>query len=282
MFKNFLLIAVCLCAGNFLFAQKEPDMTSRNVCVLDTAFFMPQLNRHRRVWIYLPENYCNNKQKYPVLYMNDGQNIFSTATSYAGEWGVDEALDSLSKHLQPCIVVAIDNGSEKRMSEYAPYDFKLSSGQLIKAEGKAYTDFVANTLKPFIDKQYRSKKTAAHTFIGGSSFGALISLYTLLQYPKKFGGAAIFSPSFWAAPQLKDDIMKTGSQLKAKVYFYAGKQESEDMIPNMLSMLEVMNKFSKAKITTVIRDGKHNEAAWKKEFPLFYKWLMPASVNSGK
>ena len=85
--------------------------------------------------------------------MNDGQNIFSTATSYAGEWGVDEALDSLSRHLQQCIVVAIDNGSEKRMSEYAPYDFKLSSGQLIKAEGKAYTDFVANTLKPFIDKQ---------------------------------------------------------------------------------------------------------------------------------
>ncbi len=281
MHKYLFLIAVCLCAGNFLWAQKETNMVSKNVCVLDTSFYIPQLNRQRRVWIYLPPSYCTAKRKYPVLYMNDGQNIFSTATSFAGEWGVDEALDSLGTQVQESIVVAIDNGGEKRMNEYAPFDFKTASGQSIKGEGKEYVAFLITTLKPFVDKHYRTKKTASHTFIGGSSMGALISFYAVLKHPDKFSGAAIFSPSFWAAPQLKDEIIKLGKKVKGKFYFYAGKQENDNMVPDMLSIFDLMNRHSKARITTVIRDGKHNEAAWKKEFPLFYEWLM-ASAKQGK
>jgi len=281
MYKYCFLIAVCLWSANVLCAQKEQAMITNKVCVLDSAFYIPQLNRYRRIWIYVPPSYCTTRQKYPVLYLNDGQNVFNTGTSYAGEWEVDKTIDSLSRTTGECIVIAIDNGGDKRMSEYAPYDFQVAPNTMIRAEGAEYAAFIVSTLKPFVDKHYRTKKTARHTFIGGSSMGALISFYAVLKYPEKFGGAAIFSPAFWAAPLLKDDIINMAGKVKAKLYFYAGKGEGPNMVPGMLSILELMNKHSKAKLTTVIREGKHNEAAWKKEFPLFYNWLFVGS-GTGK
>src|SRR5206468_3445667 len=107
------------------FQQEERKSTaSIHVHVLDSNFFMPQLNRHRRIWIYLPESYKQSKKRYPVIYMQDGQNIFDDATSFSGEWGVDDALDTLHKETKECIVVGIDNGGDKRMNEYCPYDME--------------------------------------------------------------------------------------------------------------------------------------------------------------
>lgn len=101
--------------------EEKQHTASKNVRVLDTAFFMPQLNRSRRIWVYLPPGYDAGKRKYPVLYMHDGQNLFDNFTSGFGEWGVDEWLDSLGLlGKQECIVVGIDNGS-KRLNEYNPF-----------------------------------------------------------------------------------------------------------------------------------------------------------------
>jgi predicted alpha/beta superfamily hydrolase len=192
---------------------------SKNVTVIDTAFFIPQLKRTRRVWIYLPESYnASRLKKYPVLYMHDGQNVFDEATSFAGEWGVDEALDSLTEKTKECIVVAVDNGGDKRMNEYNPYDHKKFG----KGEGDKYVDFLVKTLKPFIDKKYRTLKDRPNTFIAGSSMGGLISLYAVLKYPKIFGGAGVFSPAFWVAPALYNEIKKKTGAVNAKVYFMAG------------------------------------------------------------
>ena len=128
MIRKTIGIAVCLlCAGNFLLAQNKMSTRSKNVQIIDTAFYMPQLNRYRRVWIYLPESYADTKRKYPVLYMHDGQNVFDEATSFSGEWGVDETLDSMSDEIEETIVVAIDNGGEHRLNEYAPYDTVLKN-----------------------------------------------------------------------------------------------------------------------------------------------------------
>jgi predicted alpha/beta superfamily hydrolase len=245
---------------------------SKNVTVIDTAFFIPQLKRTRRVWIYLPESYnASRLKKYPVLYMHDGQNVFDEATSFAGEWGVDEALDSLTEKTKECIVVAVDNGGDKRMNEYNPYDHKKFG----KGEGDKYVDFLVKTLKPFIDKKYRTLKDRPNTFIAGSSMGGLISLYAVLKYPKIFGGAGVFSPAFWVAPALYNEIKKKTGAVNAKVYFMAGGQESETMVQDMLKAFDAMRKLSKSKMTTVIRsEGKHNEATWRKEFPEFYNWMM--------
>ena len=272
MLKKTLIIAACIfCAGNFLLAQGKNGTATKNVQVIDTAFFIPQLNRYRRVWIYLPETYASSKKKYPVIYMQDGQNVFDNKTSFAGEWGVDEALDSLGKLDGESIVVAIDNGGDKRINEYAPFDMEKYG----KAEGGQYLDFIVKNLMPHINKYYRTKKCHRHTFIAGSSMGALISFYALLKYPKKFGGAGVFSPSLWNAPLLKSEIVKKGKKIKGKIYLYAGKLESEDMVPHVLDIFNTLHQHTKAKITTVVRaGGQHNEASWRQEFPIFYHWLM--------
>ena len=104
--------------------------------------------------------------------------------------------------------------------------------------------------------------------------GALISFYALVKYPKKFGGAGIFSPSFWIAPELKSLSPEQAKKIKGKIYMFAGMQESEHMVTDMLQVLENLKKSSKAEIKTVIRaEGKHSESTWRAEFPLFYKFL---------
>jgi predicted alpha/beta superfamily hydrolase len=106
--------------------------------------------------------------------------------------------------------------------------------------------------------------------------GGLISFYAFLKYPKKFGGAGVFSPSFWLSRDaIKNEVQSRGKKLKGKIYFYAGLQESEEMVPDLLDIFEQLNQASKAQIKTVIRaEGKHNESTWRQEFPLFYEWIM--------
>ncbi|OSZ77361.1 hypothetical protein CAP36_13260 [Chitinophagaceae bacterium IBVUCB2] len=249
-------------------SKPKLSSASKNVHIIETAFFIPQLNRNRRIWIYLPENYVSSKIKYPVLYIHDGQNVFEDSSSFSGEWGVDDFLDSTQS--RNCIVVAIDNGGDKRMNEYNPYD-NIRFG---KGEGDAYVDFIANTLRPYINKNYRTLKCRKKTYVAGSSMGGLISMYAALKYPKIFGGAGVFSPSFWIAPEIYSYLQTQGKKVKSKIYFYAGKEEGESMVPDMLKAFEQMAKVSKSKMTTVIRDdGKHNEATWRNEFPLFYNWI---------
>jgi predicted alpha/beta superfamily hydrolase len=264
-------------ADRFPPAPKK-STASRNVRVIDTGFLIPQLSRTRRVWIYLPECYTECTKQFPVLYMHDGQNLFDDATSYGGEWGIDEYLDSLGENAKQCIVVAVDNGGNKRLNEYSPYDFQLTgiaaSNKSNKGEGTEYVDFLVKTLKPFIDKNYRTVKNKANTAIAGSSMGGLISLYAVLKYPRVFGAVGVFSPAFWIAPGIFDDIKAKGRKVNSKIYFYAGKQEGETMIPGMLKAYELMSKLSQAKMQAVIRDhGEHNEQTWRKEFPLFYEWI---------
>jgi predicted alpha/beta superfamily hydrolase len=203
--------------------------------------------------------------------MHDGQNIFDDLTSFAGEWNVDETLDSISNHRKEMIVVAIDHGSSKRINEYCPYDMeKFGEG-----EGDKYVDFLVKTLKPFVDKNYRTLKTKQNTFIAGSSMGGLISMYAVLKYPRVFGGAGIFSPSFWVGPEIFDDIKARGGKVNSKIYFYCGGQEGENMQSYTEKAFSEMRKVSNSKMVCIIRpDGKHSEWVWKEEFPLFYLWLM--------
>jgi predicted alpha/beta superfamily hydrolase len=248
-------------------SKPRVSTANKNVHILDTAFVIPQLQRVRRIWIYLPDGYAGSADHYPVLYMHDGQNVFDDATSFSGEWGVDECLDTMKKK---CIVVAIDNGGNKRINEYCPYDMEKFG----KGEGDAYVDFLAKTLKPFIDKNYRTLKEKENTFIAGSSMGGIISMYAILKYPDVFGGAGVFSPAFWVGPKIFDDIKAKGKNVNGKIYFYAGGQEGETMVPDMQKAYDLMNEISRSKMTTVIRDGgKHNEQRWRIEFPAFYEWI---------
>lgn len=243
---------------------------SENVHIMDTAFYIPQLDRYRRIWVYLPPDYEKAKKKYPVLYMHDGQNLFDNSKSYSGEWGVDEFLNSMYKAgRRQVIVIGIDNGQEKRMREYNPWEFQnFGEGQ-----GDLYADFLVKTLKPFVDNNYRTKRNKKNTSIAGSSMGGLISLYTVLKYPKVYGSAGIFSPAFWTASGIDSMIMNKAGKVRSKLFFYAGGKEGETMIPDMIRIESEIKKISKSPIKELIdMEAKHNEAAWRKYFPAYYEW----------
>jgi predicted alpha/beta superfamily hydrolase len=247
---------------------------------------MPQLNRSRRIWIYLPQDYYASKKHYPVMYLHDGQNLFDDAiTAYGNEWGVDECLDSLiAKGKTACIVIGIDNGGDTRMSEYNPYAFTWKNDKQSKtfsAEGDAYLDFLTQTLKPFIDKKYRTLSSKENTIIAGSSMGGLISYYAVLKYPDVFGKAGVFSPAFWTAPSIKMLTDSVAKKINAKFFFYCGAKESEGMVAAMNEVAEKLGSNSHAMIYSVVdADGEHNERSWRKWFAEFYGWMMADGYNN--
>ncbi len=158
------------------------------------------------------------------------------------------------------------------MTEYNPYYYKDYG----KGEGNEYVDFLALTLKPFIDKNFRTLKDSAHTFVAGSSMGALISLYAVVKYPNVFGGAGIFSPAFDTAPKIYDEIVaaKWGNGFR-RFYFYAGGEESETMVNDMDKMIAAIEKKGQYETHRVVSPiGKHNEAAWSREFGHFYTFII--------
>jgi predicted alpha/beta superfamily hydrolase len=252
--------------------KPKPNTALPQVSILDTAFFMPQLNAKRRIWVYLPKSYAATKSSYPVIYMNDGQNLFNEQTASFGEWGIDEALDTLGKkYNREVIVIGIDHGGDKRLLEYNPHDHsKFGQG-----EGDKYVDFLVKTLKPFVDQKFRTKKDVNSTFIAGSSMGGLISMYAVIKYPDVFGGAGIFSPAFWTSPQIYDDVAKaTWTNNKPKFFFYAGGKEGDDMIPDMEKMINLVSQKGRYEIRRSVSPlNKHNEKAWREEFPLFFDFL---------
>ncbi|MDI9364627.1 MAG: alpha/beta hydrolase-fold protein [Flavobacterium sp.] len=257
---------------------------SPQVKVIDTAFKMPQLNSTRKIWIYLPKSYASSTKTYPVLYMHDGQNLFNEQTAYAAEWGIDECLDSLQQKIaKECIVVGIDNGGDKRMSEYSPYNYSLKGAFTTpenKGEGKQYVDFLVQTLKPYIDTKYRTKKGPDFTFIAGSSMGGLISAYAIMQYPQVFGAAGIFSPSFWIAPNIYTEATNFTTTALPRFFMYAGAKEDATMVTNVTKMETILKTKPRYEVTTQISPlGQHNEAYWKLVFPGFYTWLMTANIR---
>ncbi len=229
----------------------------------------PKLQTTKKIWLYLPENYTQTTKKYPVLYLHDAQNLFDATTSYAGEWRIDETLDSLKAEV---IIVGIEHGNEKRIDELTPYRNEKYGG----GKGTQYLDFLVSQLKPYIDTHFRTKTGRYHTGIGGSSLGGLLSYYATLKYPKIFGKAMVFSPAFWINPEVYTFTEHTKT-VKSKIYFMCGDSESESMVNDMERMIMALNvtRCSCLHLTKmkIIAHGKHNEKLWAKEFAKAYLWL---------
>ena len=263
------------------------------VRLLSAAFAMPQLGRQRRVWLYLPADYAANPaRRYPVLYLHDGQNVFDAATSYGGEWGVDETLDRLRQAGQDAtgsIVVAVDNGDQYRSDEYIPWPSAALRGQSHHGgQGGAYVDFLALTLKPYVDAHYRTRPDVAHTGIAGSSLGGLISVYAALKYPKVFGKVGAFSPAFWVCNDSLRAFAKTHPAARtARFYFMCGPKESETMLPLMAQWRDELRAEGVPAANLSFHapaDGEHREWFWRREFPAAYRFLfqpVPASAAVG-
>ncbi len=257
--------------------QHPKSTASKNVKILSNDFYLKSLGVKRRVWIYLPNGYDSSKDKYKVLYMHDGQNLFDVLTAPFGEWGVDEALDTLNKNL---IVVGIDNGSAERLSEYSAFDFKVNADAKnvwdVKAKGKLYLESIVNDLMPYVESNYRVKKGKENTFIAGSSMGGLISYYALFLYPDKFSKAGVFSPSFWVAKEQYYQMTQDHKLKLGDIYMIAGELEGRSYIDDMnkISATIKSRKLSKNLITKEVPKAQHNEQFWRSEFSEFLGWLL--------
>ena len=245
------------------------------------GFAMPQLATTRTLRILLPPGYETSGRRYPVLYMHDAQNLFDVATAFAGEWEVDETLAKLgaSGALPPVIVVGIDHGGNDRLAEYSPY----RDDRIPNPKGDAYADFLAKTLKPWVDRTYRTQPEAAHTALAGSSLGGLISLHTVLRHPGIFGKVACFSSSFWVGGR---QMLKAAAAAKPdpalRLYLDIGDRESgapadsRQVVQDTQEVARALQQrgIGPDRLRVVVAPGdRHTENAWAARFPLALRWL---------
>ncbi|NJW53223.1 alpha/beta hydrolase [Salinimicrobium oceani] len=231
----------------------------------------PQLDAIRTIRVYLPAGYDSAKERYPVVYMHDAQNLFDTATAFSGEWQVDEFLDAQKG--QKVIIVGIDHGNEDRIAELTPFANEKYGG----GEGAAYVDFIVNTLKLYIDSNYRSLPESKNTGIMGSSLGGLISFYAGLKHSDTFGRIGVFSPSFWYSEEIFQFVRTSEISPNTRIYFLGGTAEGEAMVPDLLKMKSLLldKNFPQENLHVKIVEGaEHNEAFWSSEFPEALQWLL--------
>ena len=248
--------------------------------------------------VLLPPGYddrANRKKRYSVLYLNDGQNLFDVSTSIfnALEWQVDETLDRLIRTHQigPLIVIGVDNaGRRDRANEYLPYPDPYLSPPLPNPEGSKYPDFLIQEVMPFIDRRYRTKLGPEYTGLAGSSYGALIALYTVITRPGTFGRLLLESPSLYVSD---GEIIKVSRNMRKwprKVYIGVGTNEggrpdckpgdwSPEAVQDVLKLKQLLEAagLNGTRLRVVVDEcAVHNEAAWAKRFEAALKFLYDA------
>ncbi len=246
------------------------------------------LGNDRTLLVYLPPGYAANKHgRYPVFYLNDGQNLFDGATSFipGQEWQVDETAQSLISRgrIEPLIIVGIYNAGDARINEYTP---TRDRGLKLGGNADAYGRMVVEEIKPFIDRQYRTNRESKQTAIGGSSLGALVSLYLALKYPQVFGEVAVVSPSVWFADkQIINFVKSVPRKPRLRIWLDTGTNEGG----NKEEALSTVMNARLLKDTLVLKGWKpgvdlsyyeaegaqHNERAWAVRLPNILEFLFP-------
>lgn len=248
--------------------------------------YSPQLDNRRDLLVYLPPSYHNSGRAYPVIYMHDGQNLFDRATSYVGEWQVDETMQTLAQEGIEAIIVGIPNTGKDRIEEYSPFDTRWGKGR-----GDAYLTFIGETVKPLIDRSFLTLSDRAHTGIAGSSMGGLISMYGYFRFPHLFGLAGVMSPSFWLAGQRLVDFVEHADYAAGRLYLDIGAQEVSwkrdsgkqyvNSVYRMYKML-VNRGYHPGEDVLYIEDehGIHHESAWARRLPDMLRYLLAPQTES--
>ncbi len=253
------------------------------VAVLDDSLYIPQLNRTRRIFLYLPPGYYTTPQKkYPVLYLQEGQTLFQGNAFQNEEWSVDEAVDEWTlEGNYGCIVVGIEGGGQHLMNEYSPW---LNTVYGVGGQGAAYANFIVSTLKPFIDQVLRTNPAREYTGIGGAGFGALISLYAATEYQHIFSKVLLFSPAFWFCDvALQNHVLGKGKRNPMRMYFLVGGQEPFYVLQSMQNIVNVLRHvgFENGEIAVdVPAEGRGVIAFWHKKYPVAHEWLFEGLTTS--
>ncbi len=248
---------------------------------LHRQFVSAFLPARRDVIVALPPDYFQSKRRYSVLYLQDGQNLFDPATSFikGSFWDVQTTTDRLIGEgaIEPLIVVGVYNTGVGRMEEYTPMrDRNLGGGN-----ANLYGRLLIEELKPWVDQHYRTLDGAAHTGIGGSSLGGLLSLYLGLSWPQVFGRLAVLSPSvWWARGAMLEYVRRTRPEPRPRIWLDMGLSEGPPMIKKCDELHRLLQRRG-------WRDGnemqylrvpgaRHTEDAWAKRVDPFLRFLFPA------
>jgi len=249
-------------------------------------FDSPQLMNQRDLLVYLPPTYESSDRSYPVLYLHDGQNLFDAATSFAGEWQVDETMESLSREGLEAVVVGIPNAGVARLDEYNPFHEPSHGGGL----GDQYLAFIVEAIKPLIDDNFRTLPGREHTGILGSSMGGLISLYAYFNRPEVFGLVGALSPSLWFAKGAIYDYIQEAAYNPGKIYMDAGTREYGDggwlskryhsrrYYAGVRRMQRLLAKkgYRPQRDLLYVQEkwARHEEGAWARRFPKAIRFLL--------
>ena len=232
----------------------------------------------RRLYVYLPHDYMHSDMRYPVMYMFDGHNVFyDSHATYGKSWGMKEYL---TKTKLPLIVVAIEcnHEGEKRMNEYAPWDFEFPDMGPMEGLGHVTMDWICQDLKPEIDKEYRTLPDREHTLVAGSSMGGLMAIYAAAKYNGVFSRAAALSPWFPAGGEGLYGMLDKPLKDTTRVYMDMGSEEfgPEDrmFLPEIFRAAEALTWKGAQVFAQVVPGAMHNEAAWEKRIPLFMDYLL--------
>jgi predicted alpha/beta superfamily hydrolase len=234
----------------------------------------------RTLLVYLPPGYKPRAaRRYPVLYLQDGQNVFDKATSFGEEWRVDETAESLinSGQIEPVIVVAIYNTGEHRIDEYAPTKVADKGG----GNADLYGRMLVEEIKPLIDEKYKTLPSAASTGLGGSSMGGLVTMHLALRYPTVFNRLAVLSPSVWWDERIIiHEVESLTSKLPLRIWLDMGTGEGPEVLADARTLRDAL--LAKGWVTDhdlryVEAEGaQHNEQSWGARVGEVLRFLYPA------
>jgi predicted alpha/beta superfamily hydrolase len=249
-------------------------------------FESPELGNRRDIFVYLPPSYGKGEKRYPVIYMHDGQNLFDQATSFGEAWGVDHTLEEAAGEGLEAIVVGIPNMGSERLNEYSPWrEERHNAG----GKGDLYLDFLVNTLKPVIDRDFRTRPERKSTGIAGSSMGGLISLYAFFRHPDVFGFAGVMSAALWFGDRKIFEYVEQAPHIPGKIYLDVGTQEGEEELNDVRRLKEILAakgyRMGRELLFFVEMGGAHNEAAWARRLRRELRFLLggnPSTTPAGK
>lgn len=271
-------------------AGKDPHQHTvvGNLKVLADCY-SPQLSNRRDILAYLPPSYAWSDRQYPVIYMHDGQNLFDAATSFAGEWQVDETMEGIAGEGTEAIIVGIPNMGVERVNELSPF---VKVGES-RGRGNLYLSFIAETVKPVVDQSFRTLPERRYTGLIGSSLGGLISLYGYMQHSDVFGLAGVLSPALvYGDAAILPSIDRLPSLPRGRLYMDVGTHEGVNLDDNPQRASEISAsylKYTRALATLIIqkgyrlggelvyvedRGGIHHESAWAQRLPDALRFLL--------
>lgn len=243
-------------------------------------FYSPQLENHRDLLVYLPPSYESSSQRYPVLYMHDGYNLFDDARAFSREWQVDETLEELAKEGLEAIVVGLPNAKESRGAEYSPHVHSEYGG----GRADLYLRFIVETVKPLIDQTFRTQPERTLTGLMGASMGGLISLYGFFTHPQTFGFAGVMSPAFWWTEGQIFPFLEAAPKVGGKIYMDIGGNETPQFPERRAAywndahrvdqILREKGYVSTNYVFLAEPDGIHHESDWTRRLPDALRFLL--------